>query len=67
MEIDEEEKRFDMRKIYEKVCSSVWYMKVEGYEMLLKEIIDYDQENLQEICANEPVFENIIVTSINIL
>ena len=46
MEIDEEEKGFDLRKVFEKVNSSLWYMKVEGFEMLLKEIIDYDQQQL---------------------
>ena len=41
MEVDEEGEPFSLRDIYTKLTSNLWYLKVEAYEHLLKEIIDY--------------------------
>ena len=44
MEIDEGQ--LDLGLVFEKLNSNLWYMKVEGYESLLKEIIDYEPSKL---------------------
>ena len=45
MEVDEGGS-FTFEGAYSKLISSLWYMKVEGYETLLREIIDYDPKSL---------------------
>ena len=68
MEVDEERGKqpFSLKDIYSKLTSNLWYMKVEAYETLLKEIIDYEPAQLQQLAKNS-VLENIVLQSVSIL
>jgi hypothetical protein len=68
MSIDEPKvEMINFERILTKLKSTIWFQKVEAYEELLRYLIDFSPEEIQETITQESTFPAIIEVTIRIL